>query len=353
MKTTKIALSILVFATLLSACTKPLKFKGEYVDPQLVVNCIAIPGEPIKAVVYKSDFVFDTITDYTMPEGTQAFLFVNGVSKGEMQVNADTTYYNYLNPPIFTVNYHFTHDYVPQIGDVVKISVTAPGFDEIEGSSEPLPNEPIGSYEDARITKWDTTSSRGYRVPVPDSDSTITVWLKEYRKHLTVTIEITDPNPGVLDLYCLEASMRTEGDWTYPDGRENYEQPAELYQVYFNDPIIGTSTVELEDQFGIDVGLTNRSRSTFNDATFDGGSYRMEIPMVTNTLFKANDSINAFVEIKLRHLTEGAYNYYTTITSGNSLSQYYSEPAGVYSNVKNGFGLVAGSNDKVISFPVW
>ena len=353
MRTTKIALSILVFAALCSACTKPLKFKGEYVDPKLVVNCIAVPGEPIKAVVYKSDFVFDTITDYTMPEGTQAFLFVNGISKGEMQVNADTTYYNYLNPPIFTVNYHFTHDYVPQIGDVVKISVTAPGFDEIEGSSEPLPNEPIGSYEDARITKWDTTSSRGYRVPVPDSDSTITVWLKEYRKHLTVTIEITDPNPGVLDLYCLEASMRTEGDWTYPDGRENYEQPAELYQVYFNDPIIGTSTVELEDQFGIDVGLTNRSRSTFNDATFDGGSYRMEIPMVTNTLFKANDSINAFVEIKLRHLTEGAYNYYTTITSGNSLSQYYSEPVGVYSNVKNGFGLVAGSNDKVISFPVW
>ena len=94
MRTTKIALSILIFAALFSACTKPLKFKGEYVDPKLVVNCIAIPGEPIKAVVYKSDFVFDTITDYTMPEGTQAFLFVNGISKGEMQVNADTTYYN-------------------------------------------------------------------------------------------------------------------------------------------------------------------------------------------------------------------------------------------------------------------
>ena len=140
MKTTKIALSILVFATLLSACTKPLKFKGEYVDPKLVVNCIAIPGEPIKAVVYKSDFVFDTITDYAMPEGTQAFLFVNGESKGEMQLNSDTTYYDYLNPPVFFVKYHFTHDYVPQIGDVVKISVTAPGFDEIEGSSEPLPN---------------------------------------------------------------------------------------------------------------------------------------------------------------------------------------------------------------------
>ena len=148
-------------------------------------------------------------------------------------------------------------------------------------------------------------------------------------------------------------SEGTEGDWTYPDGRENHEQPAELHQVYFNDPIIGTSTAQLEDQFGINVGLGNRARSTFNDATFDGGSYRMEIPMVTNTLFKANDSINAFVEIKLRHLTEGAYNYYTTITSGNSLSQYYREPVGVYSTVQNGFGLVAGSNDKTLSFPVW
>ena len=201
---------------LFSACTKPLKFKGEYVDPKLVVNCIAVPGEPIKAVVYKSDFVFDTITDYAMPEGTQAFLFVNGVSKGEMQLNGDTTYYDYLNPPMFFVSYYFMHDYVPQIGDVVKISVTAPGFDEIEGSSEALPNEPIGSFEDARITKWDTTSASGYHIPVPDTDSTITVWLNHYRKHLTVTIEITDPNPGVLDLYCLEASMRTEGDWTYP-----------------------------------------------------------------------------------------------------------------------------------------
>lgn len=351
MKTNILTLITITTVVLLSACTKPLKFKGEYVDPQLVVNCIAIPGEPIKAVVYKSDFVFDTITDYEMPDGTQAFLYVNGESKGEMQHCTDTVYAHYGE--YYSVTHHFTHDYIPQINDVIKINVTAPGFDEIEGSSEALPNEPIGSYEDARITKWDTTTARGYRVPVPDSDSTITVWLKEYRKHLTVTIEITDPNPGVLDLYCLEASMRTEGDWTYPDGREYYDQPAELNQVYFNDPIIGTSTVELEDQFGVDVGLTNRSRSTFNDATFDGGSYRMEIPMVTETLFKANDSINAFVEIKLRHLTEGAYNYYSTITSGNSLSQYYSEPVSVYSNVKNGFGLVAGSNDKVISFPVW
>lgn len=44
---------------------------------------------------------------------------------------------------------------------------------------------------------------------------------------------------------------------------------------------------------------------------------------------------------------------YTTITSGNNYSQYYSEPVGVYSNVENGFGLVAGSNDKMIGFPVW
>lgn len=353
MRTTKIALSILLFAALFSACTKPLKFKGEYVEPKLVVNCIAVPGEPIKAVVYKSDFVFDTITDYAMPEGTQAFLFINGVSKGEMQLKGDTTYYDYLNPPVFFIKYHFTHDYVPQIGDVVKISVTAPEFDEVEGCSEPLPNEPFGRIADLRVTKWDTTSSRGYRVPIPDTDTFETVWLTDYRKHITVALEVTDPTPGVLDYYCLEASMRIEGDWTYPDGSEADYNTASLEQVYFNDPIIGTSTAELEDQFGINVGLGNRSKSTFNDATFDGGSYRLEIPMVTSTLFKANDSINAYVDIRLRHLTDGAYNYYSTATSGNSYSQYYSEPVSVYSNVKNGFGLVAGSNDKTISFPVW
>jgi hypothetical protein len=126
-----------------------------------------------------------------------------------------------------------------------------------------------------------------------------------------------------------------------------------LERIYFNDPIIGTSTAGLEDQFGINVGLGNRSKSTFNDATFDGGSYRLSIPMVTSTLFKANDSISAYVDIHLRHLTEGAYNYYSTITSGSAYSQYYSEPVSVYSNVKNGFGLVAGSNDAVVSFSVW
>jgi len=337
----------------LAACTKPLPFQGEYEEPKLVVNCIATPGEPIKAVVYKSDFVYDTITDYAMPEGTQAFLFINGVSKGEMQLKGDTTYYDYLNPPVFFIKYHFTHDYVPQIGDVVKISVTAPGFDEAEGSSDPLPNEPIGCFEDARITKWDTTRWRGYNVYDPENDTTITVWLTEYGKHVTVAIEITDPNPGALDFYCLEASMRFEGSWTYPDGSEMDNNMGELERIYFNDPIIGTSTAELEDQFGINVGLGNRSKNTFNDATIDGGSYRMEIPMVISTLFKANDSISAYVDIRLRHLTEGAYNYYSTATSGNSYSQYYSEPVSVYSNVKNGFGLVAGSNDKTISFPVW
>ena len=336
---------------LFSACTKPLPFQGEYEEPKLVVNCIAQPGEPIKAVVYKSDFVYDTITDYTMPDGTQAFLYVNGESKGEMWLGSDTSYYaHYLHP---VVNWFFTSDYIPQIGDVVKISVTAPGFDEVEGSSDPLPNEPFGCIADSRVTKWDTTSMKGFRVPVPDTDTFELVWLTDYKKHITVTLEVTDPNPGMLDFYCLEVSMRFDGDWTYPDGSEIDDNIGGVEQIYFNDPIIGTSTAELEDQFGVNVGLGNRSKSTFNDATFDGGSYRLEIPMVTETLFKANDSINAHVDIRLRHLTEGAYYYYGTITSGNAYSQYYSEPVSVYSNVQNGFGLVAGSNDKAISFPVW
>lgn len=335
----------------LAACTKPLPFQGEYEDPKLVVNCIAQPDEPIKAVVYKSDFVYDTITDYEMPEGTQAFLYVNGEYKGEMWLDSDTSYYaHYLYP---VVNKFFTSDYIPQIGDVVKISVTAPGFDEAEGSSDPLPNEPFGRIADSRVTKWDTTSAKGFRVPIPDTDTFELVWLTDYRKHITVTLEITDPDPGTLDFYCLEVSMRFEGDWTYPDGKEIDDNIGGIEQIYFNDPIIGTSTAELEDQFGINVGLGNRSRSTFNDATFDGGSYRLEIPMITETLFKANDSINAYVDIRLRHLTEGAYYYYGTITSGNEYSQYYSEPVSVYSNVKNGFGLVAGSNDKTICFSVW
>ena len=336
---------------LLSACTKPLPFQGDYVEPKLVVNCIAQPDEPIPAFAYKSDFIYDTISDYEMPERTQVFLYVNGESKGEMWLDSDTSNYaHYLHP---VVNSFFTSDYIPQIGDVIKIKVTAPGFDDADGSSEPLPNESFGCIADSRVTKWDTTSSRGFKVPIPDTDTFEIVWLKEYRKHYTVTLEVTDPNPGMLDYYCLEASMRFEGNWTYPDGQEKDNNMGQLERIYFNDPIIGTSTAELEDQFGIDVGLTNRSRSTFNDATFDGGSYRLEIPMVTETLFKTNDSINAYVDIRLRHLTEGAYYYYGTIISGNAYSQYYSEPVSVYSNVKNGFGLVAGSNDKVIGFPVW
>ena len=335
----------------LSACTKPLPFQGEYEEPKLVVNCIAQPDEPIKVFVYKSDFVYDTITDYIMPGGTQAFLYVNGESKGEMWLDSDTSYYSHYLHPV--VNRFFTSDYIPQIGDVVKISVTAPGFDDIEGSSEPLPNEPFGRIADSRVTKWDTTSMKGFRVPIPDTDTFEVVWLREYRKHITVALEVTDPNPGLLDYYCLEASLRIDGNWTYPDGSEMDYNVGELERIYFNDPIIGTSTAELEDQFGINVGLGNRSKSTFNDATFDGGSYRLEIPMVTSTLFKANDSISAYVDIRLRHLTEGAYNYYSTITSGSAYSQFYSEPVSVYSNVKNGFGLVAGSNDAVVSFSVW
>jgi hypothetical protein len=351
MKTIKLAIAFIIGTALFSACTKPLPFQGEYVEPKLVVNCIAMPDEPIKAYVYKSDFVYDTITDYDIPEGTQVFLYVNGESKGEMWMDADTNYYaHYIHP---VVSQYFTSDYIPQIGDVVKISVTAPGFDDIEGSSEPLPNEPFGRIADSRVTKWDTTSMKGFRVSIPDTDTFEVVWLREYRKHITVALEVTDPNPGLLDYYCLEASLRIDGDWTYPDGSEMDYNVGELERIYFNDPIIGTSTAELEDQFGINVGLGNRSKSTFNDATFDGGSYRLEIPMVTSTLFKANDSISAYVDIRLRHLTEGAYNYFSTITSGSAYSQYYSEPVSVYSNVKNGFGLVAGSNDAVVSFSVW
>ncbi|MBQ8956922.1 MAG: DUF4249 family protein [Bacteroidales bacterium] len=184
----------------------------------MVVNCIAQPGEPIKAVVYKSDFVYDTITDYERPDGTQVFLYVNGESKGEMRLDSDTSYYaHYLHP---VVNWFFTSDYIPQIGDVIKIKVTASGFDDVEGGSEPLPNEPIARIAEVRMTECDSNMSSGHHYPIPDTDSTYTVWYTNYRQHLTVTMEITDP-------------------------------------------IISTSTAELEDLFGLNIGLSNRSKVSF------------------------------------------------------------------------------------------
>ena len=333
----------------LAACTKPLKFKGEYEEPKLVVNCIAQPGEPIKAVVYKSDFVFDTISDYAAPDGTEACLFVNGEALGAMQMECDTTYL-YLYPYPY-IHMYFVSDYVAQIGDVVKIKVTAPGFDNVEGISEPLPNPAELHLLESEILSADSTGSIGHGYTDPETDSVIWLYLPSYRIQTNATIEFADPNPGTTDYYSLEITLRTEGEW-HPEHFEN-TSPGQISKVDFDDPLFSDAMDEIVDYLGLETTLIQVKKTIFTDALFDGRSYRLDIPMELQTHFSANDSIHAFVDIKLRHLTEDYYRYCSTAFSGNAYSQYYSEPVSVYSNVKNGFGLVAGSNDAVVSFSVW
>ena len=93
------------------------------------------------------------------------------------------------------------------------------------------------------------------------------------------------------------------------------------------------------------------TEGVFTDVLFDGRSYQLKMPF-TVSIRKSDDFDPDFFRIafSVEHLSKEYYNYLNTRDQGELGFQIWAEPIQTYSNVTNGFGVVAGRAAETLWF---
>lgn len=331
MKTNILILITIATAILLTSCEKEIEFNGEQTDPKLVINSLVEPGQPVKARIGKSCFFLDYERDHSMPEGTVAQLYINDNFVGNMDMVTDSIevmFYTHQGDSIgYQLEKYFQSDYCPQEGDVVKIKASAPGFDDVEATTSPLPNA-VEAQVDMEVVGWVSWYQEAYGETGEDSLLYITAVVN-------LTITIIDSNPGQNDAFRIHID-RTKSD---PDSRNHIYCSAE-----YDDPIFGST---LPNNDFIDMSdLETRPEGVFSDVLFDGRSYQVKFTEVYIQMMVEETFTPDFFRLPIRveHLSKEYYNYLYTCDQGDVALQIWAEPIQTYSNVTNGYGVLAGKN---------
>ena len=314
---------------LLASCEKEIEFNGSQTDPKLVINSLIEPGQPIKANISKSFFFLDNEADTEAPNDLVAMLFVNGESLGEMTLSYDTVVsydiWNPNEPNMGRVQKVYTHDYCPVAGDIVKITASANGFDDVEATTSPLPNNVVVQL-DSELTKWNSWYNYIY-------DDTIVVdSLLNIGAYVNLTLNITDPNPGQVDFFRV----------LIPSSKGGMAANS-FYCIFdYDDPVFGSA---MPDNDIVDFSdLDTRPEGVFTDVLFDGRSYQLRFKLHLPITVYENEYDPDFFQlpISLQYLTKEYYNYLNTCDQGEDIITFFAEPIQTYTNVKGGYGIVGG-----------
>ncbi len=326
MKTNKLSIAILLGALFLVSCEKEIEFKGEETDPKLVINSLVEPGRPIKANITKSYFFLDNNPSTAVPDDLVATLYVNGHLVGEMTRQIDTIIvdYEYVDidsvKPVYSMVPIFVNEYRPNPGDVVTITASANGYDDVEASTSPLPNTASWSVGNYHVSHWEMSFYEPYY------EQEDTSWY--IQGTIELTVEIADPNPGETNYFKMH--VETGGITDYETGTTYY------ITATYDDPVFGGTNVG-----GIDLPMG--AEGVFTDVLFDGRSYQIKVPLdlyVSYTSQTAPDILR--MPITMEHLTKEYYYYLNTCEQASEIMQLFSEPVQTYTNVEGGYGLVGG-----------
>lgn len=322
-----IKLAIILCVLLLASCEKEIEFKGEQTDPKLVINSIVEPRKPVTAAISRSYFFLDT-PNTTAPDDLTAMLFVNGNCIGNMTRQTDTAWNNweeydeegnlYQSYKLVT---SFINNYQPAVGDIVKITTAANGFDDAAGETSPLPLTLEWSLDSYKTTSWDAD----YYI---DEEDTLWTLMASFE----LTLSLHDRNANQSDYYRLLARFG------------NYDELESDLRCYvtptYDDPLF--SSVVAENDF-FDLDLDTAPEGVFTDVLFDGKTYQIKLPIHINANFRNRPNNGVFpMPIVMQHLSKEYYYYLNTYEQPEEIMQFFAEPIQTYTNVNGGYGIVGG-----------
>ena len=336
MKKTSLTILVLCSILMLNSCVKEIPFNGDEYPPRLVINSLITPGDSLIAELGKTYFFLDQDDeiDTSIPDSLQVDLFVNGQHLSPMIHSSDSIE---IEGYQIILRQYFTSDYTPVEGDVIKIVASAPGFESAEATTSAMPKKPLCSIVDITMLEH-------YEIEQNDEwESWPWFWLKNYA---ILSLEITDPEPGQTNYYYLP------GAYDFDAYDEDFPDLSISIRANLNDPIFENYSSSTNETL---FDFYPYKDSAFTDALFDGGSYRIQIPIdliVYGISLSEAGLLQPKILLPVQQLTKEYYHYLCSVNYVMDQMQIFVEPPHTYSNVHGGYGIVGGINSSTVEYIV-
>ncbi len=326
---------VLVCATILfiNGCTQEIDLNELRPEPQLVLNSVAVAGEPITASVSKTWFFTDENPNITIKEADVS-LFVNDRFQEKLTWVMAESEYNSKG--------YFQSAYLPVTGDKIEIKASVENYKEVSAGVSITPPCPI---LDASADMLELHSEEnGYG---------------KYK--LSVTFR-DDPARQDYYLFLVEGG--------YPLWDEEKEEYTDEYEweianiEYKDEPLFAIHITPLEKILGYDW-LSMRYGRVFTDELISGKEYTLQVSFqgpcyIYNPWNEEEGSVvdtehPVKYRVNLYTIAEPYYRYMKSIIdmSDQNLHQQLvkaglAELVSIYSNIKNGIGIVGSCNPSSI-----
>lgn len=309
-------ISILLVAVLMMACEKEIKFNRSKAEPLITLNGVVMADSVISIHLSKTRFFLESTADMSDIENAEVVL-TSGAQTENMKHMGNGVY---------------TAVYIPQVGDNVKISASAPQLSTVSSSATLLAHPNVGDI----VVEAGKFEPSGQEEEAPDG------WLPPGYKNVKVKIPLNDVREE--QNYYRLIVRRTEvlGN-TYS---------REMYLTDFDDPVFKMETPE--EVMGM-TEYTNRY-AIFSDVRFNGTTYSLTF---TDKVWHSGGfqfPERLVYEISVQHLSHDYFMYLRTRNAyldSDSEGNLFMEPIQIYSNIEKGTGILGSATvtQKIVEVP--
>ena len=298
----------IVIGISLTACLTEVDLSDLRESPRLVVNGVAVAGEPLRLSVTRTWFYTDDHPNVVIPDATVR-LYVNDHYEETIPFVPGDTLFNAVGS--------YQAAFVPDVSDRLRLEVSAPGYEAIHAETV-IPQ--ASKLLEAKATR-----------EVSTTDSTV--------KRVLYSISFQDAVEE--DDYYLfrleEGNLINEVDSMY--------SWRVLYLDYAEEPLFVQSTSAL-DQILFPQYLSGYDGRVFSDEAINGLPYTIHLQ---NTYSYSGTPRIKRLRVRLYAISADYYKYLKTLQdqSDNSFANHLidaglAEPIRVYSNIDGGLGIFGG-----------
>ncbi|MDD2953218.1 MAG: DUF4249 domain-containing protein [Parabacteroides sp.] len=318
----------------LTSCVEEIDLESLRPDPTLVVNCVAITGEPLAASVSRTWFFTDDHPNVTLDKA-EVKLFVNGAFTERLRFQE--------GDEAFNTRGYFKSDFIPAQGDRIRVEASYPEYGL--ASAETVVPEPAQVLK-AGVTYASAGGSFGsshqnaiYQVTIKDDPAEANYYLLRMEEGVPVF-------DGIAKKYT--------GEYKWFPATPNYA----------TEPVFGQSLTALDQVFGNDW-MSGSGGKVFSDELINGQEYtlrltdeyyyrQIQVAVVPDSMWIGQFEKEDFYLIPPMHLRVHLYaisaEYYrylkvlqdknTDSISNLLIDGGLAEPIRVFSNIDGGVGIL-------------
>ena len=338
-----ISFFILLTAFFLISCEKEIDFKGKEEAPRMVLNTIINPNSCIKVFLSESQFFLSTNIYYKNINYAKIYVWRNGEMIEELIFDGKMTY---------------TGNFIPSIGDKIKITAEHPDYPSVESEETEIPATVPLITIDTVDFKYYGIEYESHPARYIDDDTVIYIHYDTTRldtmyrmiMHSKVKITFNDPE-RIKNHYRIFVGV----DDKYVGERTGRLEQSNSVFCYSNDLVFSNSN----------MGLASTSLyNEFSDLLFDGETYTLTLCFYVEKLYVKNDTLSYYnnipdereITVRLESICESNYKYFSSLSLlGITGNGPFSEPVQIYSNIKGGMGIVGSYSvfRSTIELPQW